>query len=68
MDKAKAEALYRRGLRATVAKLLAFWREITRLRKRAAKLDSLVKSPPLTDRFGPRGGPRGLGAQARRAG
>lgn len=43
MDKAKAEALYRRGLRATVAKVLALWREITRLRKRAAKLQLLLE-------------------------
>lgn len=43
MDRAKAEALYRRGLRPTVAKLLAMALEILRLRKRTAKLQTLLE-------------------------
>ena len=43
MDKTKAKTLYRRGLRPTAAKLVAMAREILRLRKRVAKLQTLLE-------------------------
>lgn len=43
MDRAQAIALCRRGRRATVAKLLAMASEILRLRKRVAKLQTLLE-------------------------
>lgn len=75
MDKAQALALYNRGKKATLAKLLAMAREIARLKKRNAKLEALLQEAKRTakrqaapfSRGSPKRNPRRPGRRAGRA-